>query len=79
VISAPVREVRSAANAVRNQEPIRRTSAVVAMEDGAVRLEFVRIEYDVAAAAAAIRRSELPEDFAGYLERGGDTAASISR
>ena len=52
---------------------------VVTMEDGAVRLEFVRIEYDVAAAAAAIRRSELPEDFAGYLERGGDTAASISR
>jgi predicted phosphodiesterase len=34
--------------------------------------QFVRVAYDVAHAAAAIRASELPDDFADYLERGGE-------
>lgn len=38
-------------------------------------VEFVRIEYDLARAAAGIRASTLPDEFAVYLETGG----SISR
>lgn len=34
-------------------------------------VEFIRVEYDVARAAAAIRRSELPDEFAEILETGG--------
>lgn len=41
----------------------------VAADDAAV--DFVRVEYDVARAAQAIRASELPDDFATYLETGG--------
>ena len=36
-----------------------------------VGVEFVRVEYDVARAAAAIRESGLPDDLAEYLETGG--------
>ena len=35
--------------------------------------EFRRVPYDVAAAARAIRESELPAEFAGDIERGGNT------
>ena len=35
------------------------------------RAEFVRVEYDLARAAAAIRASELPDEFASHLETGG--------
>lgn len=36
-----------------------------------VTVEFVRVAYDVARAAAAIRASELPSEFAEFVERGG--------
>ncbi len=44
-------------------------------------LEVVRVEYDVERAAAAIRESELPNDFAEYLLSGGKpgTAAAPPR
>ncbi len=41
------------------------------MEQGAPRVDVVRTEYDVQRAAAAIRDSELPDDFADYLLTGG--------
>ena len=40
-------------------------------DDGDVIVEHVRVEYDVASAAAGIRRSTLPKEFATYLETGG--------
>jgi predicted phosphodiesterase len=45
--------------------------AVLELLDGQVRLEFARVEYDVQEAMEAIRRSELPDDFAEYLRTGG--------
>jgi predicted phosphodiesterase len=39
-----------------------------------VDVEFVRVQYDVKRAAAAIRQSELPDEFASYLETGGKPA-----
>jgi predicted phosphodiesterase len=44
---------------------------LVAMDGVAVDVEFVRVAYDLARATAAIRESELPDDFAAYLESGG--------
>jgi putative phosphoesterase len=44
---------------------------VLKMEDGQVGVEFRRVEYDVAAAAQAVRNSDLPDQFAGMLETGG--------
>ncbi len=44
---------------------------VVAMDGEAVDVGFVRVEYDLERAAQAVRESELPDDFAGYLETGG--------
>ncbi len=44
---------------------------VVEMDGNAVDVEFVRLEYDLARAAAAVRESELPDEFARYLETGG--------
>ena len=44
-------------------------------EAGELNVSFERVTYDVAAAAAAIRSSELPDDFATYLETGGASAA----
>ena len=38
---------------------------------GTPSVEFVRVEYDVKKAAAAIRSSELPAEFAEFLESGG--------
>jgi diadenosine tetraphosphatase ApaH/serine/threonine PP2A family protein phosphatase len=35
------------------------------------RVEFVRVSYDVQKTAAAIRASDLPDDFADFLESGG--------
>jgi predicted phosphodiesterase len=40
-----------------------------------VNVEFVRIEYDVEAAARAILASTLPDDFAEYLRTGGSLSA----
>jgi putative phosphoesterase len=42
--------------------------------EGDVTVEFRRIPYDIAAAAAAIRASELPDEFAAGIERGGASA-----
>ena len=44
---------------------------LLAFGQGDPNVEFVRVEYDVKEAAAAIRASELPEDFAEFLEAGG--------
>jgi predicted phosphodiesterase len=44
---------------------------VVSMDGGAVEVELARVEYDLARAAAGIRASSLPDDFAEYLETGG--------
>jgi predicted phosphodiesterase len=38
-------------------------------------VEFIRVEYDVKKAADAIRSSDLPPDFAEFLESGGRLAA----
>ena len=45
--------------------------AVVDVDGEDVRIEFVRLDYDVARAAAAIRDSDLPNAFATFLETGG--------
>jgi hypothetical protein len=46
------------------------------MDGEAVGIDFVRVEYDLERAAGAIRKSDLPDDFAAYLETGGIPAAS---
>jgi predicted phosphodiesterase len=38
---------------------------------GAPRVEFVRVEYDIAATVAGVRAAGLPEDFVRFLETGG--------
>ena len=45
--------------------------AIVAVTAEATDVEIVRVEYDVEAAARAIEASDLPNDFAMYLRRGG--------
>jgi predicted phosphodiesterase len=45
--------------------------AVITMDGERTDVEFRRVAYDVKAAAAAIRESTLPDEFAGYLETGG--------
>jgi predicted phosphodiesterase len=45
--------------------------ALVELEPDALRVEFVRVPYEVTRTAAAIRASELPDEFAEYLETGG--------
>ena len=45
--------------------------AVLMMDKGLVEVDFRRVEYDVGAAARAVRDSELPDFFAGLLETGG--------
>lgn len=47
---------------------------VLEVAGGEVRVEFVRVEYDLQAAMAAIRESELPDEFAEYLRTGGAAA-----
>lgn len=44
---------------------------VLDMTDGAVAVDFIRVEYDVERAMEGIRRSDLPDDFAEYLRTGG--------
>jgi predicted phosphodiesterase len=50
--------------------------ALVELDAGEPRTGIARVEYDVAAAAAAIRDSTLPDEFAEVLETGG---ASVTR
>ena len=42
--------------------------------EGNPQVDIVRVEYDVAAAAAAVRGAGLPEDFAEFLRTGGRAA-----
>jgi predicted phosphodiesterase len=44
---------------------------VVSIDGDEVGVEFVRVDYDLTKAAAAIRASTLPDAFAEYLETGG--------
>lgn len=44
--------------------------------EGEPRVEFVRLDYDVAAAATGVRAAGLPEDFAEFLRTGGKPAAA---
>jgi predicted phosphodiesterase len=48
---------------------------------GPVRVEFVRVEYDLERAMRGIRESELPDEFAEYLRTGGQprTASTPAR
>jgi predicted phosphodiesterase len=48
---------------------------LVEMDGDAVDVEFVRVEYDLERATVAIRESDLPDDFAEYLETGGMPAS----
>ena len=48
------------------------------VESNRVDVEFVRVEYDVEAAARAIIESELPDDFAEFLRNGGVTKAATA-
>jgi predicted phosphodiesterase len=43
-------------------------------EGSGVRVEFVRVAYDIDEAARAIRESELPHEFADFLKSGGAAA-----
>lgn len=44
---------------------------------GEPRVEHVRVEYDVEAAAAGVLAAGLPEEFAEFLRRGGKPAAGV--
>ena len=48
--------------------------ALLTVDAGSIGVEFVRVEYDVEAAARAILASELPDDFAEHLRTGGKPA-----
>ena len=50
--------------------------AVVEMDGESVAVDFPRVEYDVAQAAAGVRESTLPDFFAVYLETGGKPPAA---
>jgi len=43
-------------------------------DGGEITTEFVRVEYDVARTARAIRESALPDELAAFLETGGNVA-----
>lgn len=45
--------------------------ALIQVRNGRVTVDFRRVAYDVAAIADAIRQSDLPDQFAEQLERGG--------
>ena len=47
-------------------------------EGSGVRIEFVRVAYDVDEAERGIRESELPDEFAGFLRSGGAAAHAQS-
>lgn len=49
---------------------------VLDFSESPIKVEFVRVEYDVARAANAIRASTLPDDFAEFLEAGGRLPAT---
>ena len=53
--------------------------AIVEFRDDAVRVELVRVEYDIERAAAGILASGLPAAFADHLRRGGSGNSARSR
>jgi predicted phosphodiesterase len=53
--------------------------ARVTMDGSTVDVEMVRVDYDIARAADAIRASELPDDFAEILLTGGKSAAAAGK
>lgn len=44
--------------------------------EAAPAVEFVRVKYDIAAAAEGVRKAGLPEDFVEFLQTGGKPASS---
>jgi len=44
---------------------------VLDIDAGRMNVEFVRVEYDIAATAAGVRAAGLPEEFVRFLETGG--------
>ena len=50
---------------------------VLSLGEGDPTIDFIRVEYDVKKAAEAIRASDLPADFAEYLEGGGKPLTPI--
>jgi len=51
---------------------------ILDVDEADVRLEFVRVEYDLDATVQAIRASDLPNEFAEYLTAGGKLAPAAS-
>ena len=51
---------------------------VLDMDADPLRVEFVRVEYDLERAVEGIRRSELPDDFAEHLRDGGTPGGSAA-
>jgi len=51
---------------------------VVGIDSSPATVDFVRVEYDIDAAAAGILASDLPADFADYLRTGGIAATTDS-
>ena len=47
--------------------------------DGPIGVEFVRVEYEVQEAARGIHASELPDEFAEFLQTGGRPAPPLAR
>ena len=41
------------------------------VDESGARVEFARVEYDLKAAMHGIRDSDLPDEFADYLQTGG--------
>jgi predicted phosphodiesterase len=51
---------------------------ILEVGQGPVRVEFVRVEYDLEAAMRGIRESDLPDELAEYLRMGGRLPAASS-
>jgi len=51
---------------------------ILDVDKTAVKVEFIRVEYDLDAAVRAIRASDLPDEFADYLAAGGRLAPAGS-
>jgi predicted phosphodiesterase len=49
---------------------------LVSFDDQAVAVEHIRVEYDIERAMQAILSSELPDDFAEYLQTGGKSVSA---
>lgn len=51
---------------------------LVDVTEGMMRVEFVRVEYDIEEAARAIIASELPDEFADFLRTGGKATVTAA-